>query len=290
MAGINHPSLLKTMIFVGCAALLLSSTAQAQKKLKPGSTCELQTKITVRNKAQRKNVKTRKLTEGTKIKIVRYHRVWVRVETQQGIAFATPKSIRKHCKEAAPDSVVATQVEATPPAPAPALQAKDSPPLTKPVDSKPPTQAPPAKSQEDSTSVPAPNPSAPAAEISEPKAQPPQVETLVPGQTVQVPDLSLPVTRPDTAISPAAWVALGFGAASMGASAYFVTQLTTQDEATTGQAALLTGTAGIIGIIIGLSYVLSPEEVISKPSSGSDAPISATISVGPGSIGLSGQF
>ena len=47
---------------------------------------------------------------------------------------------------------------------------------------------------------------------------------------------------------------------------------------------------GIIGIIIGLSYILSPEEVISEPSSGPEESISATISVGPGSFALSGQF
>jgi hypothetical protein len=76
----------------------------------------------------------------------------------------------------------------------------------------------------------------------------------------------------------------------MGASAYFVSQLTTQDEATTGQAALVTGTVGIIGVIIGLSYILNPDELVSAPPEGPEEGISTAISVGPGSITVSGRF
>ena len=118
----------------------------------------------------------------------------------------------------------------------------------------------------------------------------PAVVPEQPVQKIQVPDLFPSAERRVTRISPAAWVALGSGALCMGASAYFVSQLTTQDEATTGQAALLSGTAGIIGVVIGLSYILSPEKLVSAPLDASAEAISTTISVGPGSIALSGRF
>ncbi len=268
-----------TLIFILGAALLVSPTAQAQKSLKPGSTCELQEKITVRNKAQRKNVKTRQLDKGSTFKIIRYHRVWVRIQTSDGIAFATPKSIRNHCR--APQAALKTPVPPQKPAP----QASNPQPITQTEEQS----APQTQSESQETAPKAPEQK--AAPDPEPAAAPtPQLAPKLPLQTTQVPDLSVRNRHRSTHISPAAWVALGVGAASMGASAYFVSQLTTQDEARTGQAALLTGTTGIIGVIIGFSYILTPEERVSVPSEASDNQISTAISVGPGSIAISGRF
>ena len=280
MRGRNLRSLLPNLIFIFCALMLVAGSAQAKKNLKAGATCELQEKITVRNKAQRKNVKTRQLDKGTTFKIVRYHRVWVRIQTSDGIAFATPQSIRKYCLGAQPKASQPEQVAAQTPTSVPkAALSEASPPEP---ESKPQAPKPSAEPQKVKPE---------AKPKTEPPADPtPKLVPKLPVQTVQVPDLMPRVERRTAEISPAAWVAFSAGAASMGASAYFVSQLTTQDEARTGQAALLTGTAGIIGIIIGLSYVLSPEERVLPPSESPDNEISAAISVGPGSIAVSGQF
>lgn len=244
----------------------MASTVQAKTKLQAGATCELQEKITVRNKAQRKNVKTRQLDKGSTFKIVRYHRVWVRIQTKDGISFATPKSIRQHC--------------ATP-------------------EAKPEKVEVPKRSDQSAPEVSSPPPATPKPEpIEEAKAPPPQPEAAPlpvlapeqPVQKVQVPTLLPRSERQMTQISPAAWVALGSGALCMGASAYLVSQLTTQNEATTGQAALLSGTAGIISIVIGLSYILSPEKLVSAAPESPEDGISTSISVGPSSIALSGRF
>jgi outer membrane biosynthesis protein TonB len=263
----NHRSFWVTLLSTFCGLILMASTIQAKTKLQAGATCELQEKITVRNKAQRKNVKTRQLDKGSTFKIVRYHRVWVRIQTKDGISFATPKSIRQHCRTPEP----------------------------KPVK----VQAPKQSDQSVPGVSPPPQPEAPKPEpAEEAKAAPPQPEASPvpvlapeqPVQKVQVPSLIPSTERRATQISPAAWVALGSGALCMGASAYFVSQLTTQDEATTGQAALLSGTAGMISIVIGLSYILSPEKPVSPSLEDSEEGISTTISVGPSSIALSGRF
>ena len=285
MAGRNRGSFIPALTFIFCASMLLAGSAQAKKNLKAGATCELQENITVRNKAQRKNVKTRKLGKGSTFKIVRYHRVWVRIQTSDGIAFATPKSIRTHCVSPQPvagktgnPEQVATP---TPPATAQAPAGQSSAPETEPKSQSAaaPSKTEPAETKPDSEPVPAAAPTPPLTRTSE-----------LAVQAVQVPKLIPRVERRTREISPAAWVALGAGAAGIGASAYFVSQLTTQDEAPTGQAALLAGTAGIIGVIIGLSYVLSPEERILAPSESQKSEISTAISVGPGSITVSGKF
>ena len=276
----NRGSLVGAFIFTLCALMLSIPSVQAKTKLKPGSTCELQEKITIRNKAQRKNVKTRQLDKGTTFKIVRYHRVWVRIQTSDGIAFATPKSIRKHCQ--------APQPAVTKPSSTPEADAKS--PSSEPA-------APAVKEAAAKQTEPTPPPAALAAEAQKPKPVPeaettakPALTPKLPVQTVQVPDIYTKVQPQSAPISPAAWIALGAGAASMGASAYFVSQLTTQDEARTGQAALLTGATGIIGVIVGLSYILSPDQRILPPSDTPENAISTAISVGPGSISVSGRF
>ena len=287
MSNRKTGSHLTTWIFTFCALLLVSASAQAKSKLKPGATCELQKKITVRNKAQRKNVKTRQLAPGTTFKILRYHRVWVRIETADGVAFATPKSIRRHCQEAAAKPKTAD---------APSSESGA-------------TEPPPMEGKTEAAPVPVPKPTAPAADTTQvltapagsttatiepaPKTPPQEVqpaESRSQPVPVMVPNLLPTTERRVTEISPAAWVALSAGAIGMGTSAYFVSQLTTQDEATTGQVALLTGATGIIAIVIGLSYILSPNEVVSSPSTSASDAISAGISVGPGSITVSGQF
>jgi len=245
----------------------MASTAQAKTKLQPGATCELQEKITVRNKAQRKNVKTRQLDKGSTFKIVRYHRVWVRIQTKDGISFATPKSIRLHCRTPEPQPV---KVEA-PKKSDQAAQKVSPPPATPKANPVVEAKAPPPQPE--------------AAPVPAPVLTPEQ-----PVQKVQVPSLIPPTESRVTQISPAAWVALGSGALCMGASAYFVTQLTTQNEATTGQAALLSGTAGMISVVIGLAYILSPEKLVSASPEAPKDGISTSISVGPGSIALSGRF
>ena len=281
MTGQNHPSAFKAWVTAFCTVMLVASAAEAQKKLKPGQQCELKEKITVRNKAQRKNVKTRQLDKGSSLKIVRYHRVWVRIQTDKGIEFATPKAIRRNCNvpekfaEAAGQNAAS---KASPPAVEAAQSVSDENP--KPVEAK--KNANPATEP--------PKPTQPKANPSSNPTNPVESQAKLQVPNVQVPDLSAANRRVKTRISPAAWVALGAGAASMGASAYFVTQLTTQNEATTGQAALLTGATGIIGIIIGLSYVLSPQEVVSTHAKATQSPISAVISVGPGSVSVSGEF
>ena len=275
----NRGSFLGAFIFIICAWMLSTPSVQAKTNFKAGSTCELQEKITVRNKAQRKNVKTRQLGKGTTFKIVRYHRVWVRIQTSDGIAFATPKSIRKHCQ--APQPAVTKPIPTQEPdtklpnsEPAPAAKeaaAKQTQPTTPPAAGPAENKKPEPTSEADATAKPALSPKLPA-------------------QTVQVPDIYSKVQYQSAQISPAAWVALGAGAASMGASAYFVSQLTTQDEARTGQAALLTGATGIIGVIVGLSYILSPDKRVLAPSESPENEISTAISVGPGSISISGRF
>ena len=150
-----------------------------------------------------------------------------------------------------------------------------------------------AAKQTEPTTPPAAGPTEAQKPEAAPEAETPPEPVLTPKlpvQTVQVPDIYTKVQHQSTQISPAAWVALGAGAASMGASAYFVSQLTTQDEARTGQAALLTGATGIIGVIVGLSYILSPDKRVLPPSESPKNEISTAISVGPGSINVSGRF
>jgi hypothetical protein len=252
-------------------AILGSQSAEASKlspQLKPGSICKLQGKLNIRDKAQRKNIKITRLARGDTFEIVRYHRVWVRIRINGNIAFATPQAVKNLCALEAPDTKTA-QTEAEP----------SGSPATSPKKSDPAVQVP----EQAAKDQPAQSPTAEPA----PQAKKPSAVNILP---IQVPDLGPTDIQTEAHLSPAAWVALGTGALSLGAAAFFVTQLTKQDEATTGQYALLTGTAGIMAVVVGLSYILYPEKSPKRPIAEPEKAVSTQILLGPNSIGLAGQF
>lgn len=252
-------------------AILGSQSAEASKlspQLKPGSICKLQGPLKIRNKAQRKNIKITTLAAGDTFEIIRYHRVWVRIKLNGNIAFTRPQAVKNLCALEVVDTKT-TQTETQPPvAPTVALEK-----------SEPAVQAPqPAVIKE---------PLEAAIAKSTPQAKKPSAVNITP---VQVPDLGPASIQTNTHVSPAAWVALGAGALSVGTAAYFVTQLTDQDEATMGQYALMTGTAGIMAVVVGLSYILYPEKTLKSPGPEPEKAVSAQILLGPNSIGLAGEF
>ena len=265
------------------SAMLASPVAEAASKLsprlKPGSVCTLQSELKIRNKAQRRNVKITKLIKGDTFKIVRYHRVWVRIRVNGDIAFAAPQGLKELCT---PEPVTPVAPQASEPAPETApepapLAAQPEPVVAEPEKPEPvvePVKAPGAK---------------PKVPITEP-APKPEKTPAVQIPAVQAPDLNLLEAQTESYISPIGWVALGTGAAGLGTAAYFVTQLTEQDEAKTGQYALLAGTAGIMAVVVGLSYVLYPEKRPKTPKPATEEAVSAEILLGPNSIGVAGKF
>ena len=260
-------------------AMLASPVAEAASKLsprlKPGSVCTLQSELKIRNKAQRRNVKITKLSKGDTFKIVRYHRVWVRIRVNGNIAFAAPQGLKELCT---PEPVTPITPKAPSPAPKPAPEPTPLAAQPEPVVAEP-EKPEPVKTQE----------ATPKAPMTDPAPKPQKTPTVqIPA--VQAPDLNLLEAQTESYISPIGWVALGTGAAGLGTAAYFVTQLTEQDEAKTGQYALLAGTAGIIAVVVGFSYVLYPEKRPKTPKPASEGAVSAEILLGPNSIGVAGKF
>ena len=252
---------------LGCQSAEAASKTSSQ--LKPGSVCTLQGNLNIRNKAQRRNIKITALSQGDTFEIVRYHRVWVRIRVEGKIAFAAPQGLKKLCT----------------PKPAPT---EPEPPVETPViaQTQPNVQESPAETAEVKplTQEPAPQP------VEEKPAPEPITAKTTKAAAVKMADLPPMTVETEAHISQGAWVALGTGAAGIGAAAYFVTQLTKQDEARTGQYALITGTAGLMALVVGFSYILYPEIRTKAPSPKDSEAISTQILLGPNSIGLAGEF
>jgi len=258
------------------------STHAANKntQIHPDKLCQLQASITIQNKAQKKNVRRRTLAKGVSVEIVRHHKVWTRIRVNGKIAFAKRKVIQKLCtaKKAQASKPEASPTPISPPAPEPAtsLPAKD--------------ETSPGAGQSPAPLAPIPD------KLQEAEEKPIPTSKATPPSKVQLPEAKVPQLNPvelqtsTTYIPTGAWVAMGAGVLSIGASTYCVTALTPENEASTGQLALVAGTAGIMAVVVGLSYILVPQKVVSEPISGSSTASKAQILVGPSSIGIAGTF
>ena len=276
---------------LGCQSAEAASKTSSQ--LKPGSVCTLQGNLNIRNKAQKRNIKITALSQGDTFEIVRYHRVWVRIRVEGKIAFAAPQGLKKLCT---PKPVQTEPVPKQAPVPA---DAPDNPVvLPAPTEPEPPVETPAiAQTQPNVQESPAdpakvkPPAEEPAPQPVEEKPAPEPIKAkTTKAAAVKIADLPPMTEETEAHISPGAWVALGAGAAGIGAAAYFVTQLTEQDEAKTGQYALITGTAGLMAVVIGFSYILYPELRTKAPNPKDSEAMSTQILLGPNSIGLAGEF
>lgn len=259
MASTRKTNVLRFIFGPACLAMLFTSGAAHAESLAQlpsvGSVCTLTAPMWTRNKPQKKKVKLKKLAQGETFKILKYHRVWTRIQVNGVTAFVRPKLVRKLCEIEAEKELKAKVVVQDPP-----------------------------RNESAAQQVPLKISPAPTAKELESKEKP----TIVTLPSAQIPKVRHSVPASLAPLPTGAWVAMGVGAIGLGVSAYFVSKLTREKEAGDAQLGLVTGTTGFIAVMVGLAYWLDrPPMVQSEPE---NAGISARFDVTPAGVSLSGQF